>query len=170
MFKELNTKKPSEGATPSTAVTRSEVQDFNDDEVSFGIRLDSGNALMKNNKTCTVTVKIKEGALAIPTLGSFRHDQVLQLIKSRSKEQRLGVVLSGPGRKDFVFESMQVCDVEYYICMYVCMCLHVFVCVCMCVCVCVCVFAYMCVCVCVFVCIYMYVLHVNWCSVVWQSG
>eukprot|EP00731_Ephydatia_muelleri_P030204 Em0021g727a len=107
MFKELNTKKPSEGATPSTAVTRSEVQDFNDDEVSFGIRLDSGNALMKNNKTCTVTVKIKEGALAIPTLGSFRHDQVLQLIKSRSKEQRLGVVLSGPGRKDFVFESMQ---------------------------------------------------------------
>ena len=155
MFKELNTKKPSEGATPSTAVTRSEVQDFNDDEVSFGIRLDSGNALMKNNKTCTVTVKIKEGALAIPTLGSFRHDQVLQLIKSRSKEQRLGVVLSGPGRKDFVFESMQVCDVEYYIGMYVCMCVCVCMCLCVfacvCVCVCVCIHVCMCLCVCVYI-------------------
>ena len=154
MFKELNTKKPSEGAIPSTAVTRSEVQDFNDDEVSFGIRLDSGNALMKNNKTCTVTVKIKEGALAIPTLGSFRHDQVLQLIKSRSKEQRLGVVLSGPGRKDFVFESMQVCDVEYYICVYVfacvCVCLHVCVCVCVCLHTCVYVF----VCLCAYTCMY----------------
>lgn len=115
MFKELNTKKSSEGSTaPLTAVTppasRNEVQDFNDEEVNFGIRLDSGNALMKNNKTCTVIVNIKEGVLLIPSLGSFRHDQVLQLIKSRSKEKRLGVLLA-TGRKDFVFESMQVCDV-----------------------------------------------------------
>lgn len=43
-------------------------------------------------------------------LGStFDHTQVHQLVKSRSKEQRLGIVLEGQGRKDYMFESLQVC-------------------------------------------------------------
>ena len=119
MFKELNIKKsPEGGAPPSAAVStpRNEIESTNDEMVSFEIRLDTGNALMKNNKPCTVLVKLKDGVLVIPALGAtstFRHDQVLQLIKSRSKEQRLGVLLAGQGRKEFIFLSMQVCIVLY---------------------------------------------------------
>ena len=44
-------------------------------------------------------------------LGStFDHTQVQQLVKSRSKEQRLGILLEGQGRKDYMFESLQVCQ------------------------------------------------------------
>ena len=39
---------------------------------------------------------------------SYSHQQVLQLIKSRSKEQRLGILLAGQSRKDHIFVGMQV--------------------------------------------------------------
>ena len=39
---------------------------------------------------------------------SYSHQQVLQLIKSRSKEQRLGILLAGQNRKDHNFINMQV--------------------------------------------------------------
>ena len=39
---------------------------------------------------------------------TFDHTQVHQLVKSRSKEQRLGIILEGQGRKDYLFESLQV--------------------------------------------------------------
>ena len=35
--------------------------------------------------------------------------QLLQLVKSRSKEQRLGILFEGQNRKDYTFNSMQVC-------------------------------------------------------------
>ena len=38
---------------------------------------------------------------------SYSHQQVLQLVKSRSKEQRLGVLLAGQSRKDHNFVNMQ---------------------------------------------------------------
>ena len=41
---------------------------------------------------------------------TFDHTQVQQLVKSRSKEQRLGILLEGQGRKDYMFESLQVCQ------------------------------------------------------------
>ena len=34
--------------------------------------------------------------------------QLLQLVKSRSKEQRLGILFEGQNRKDYTFNSMQV--------------------------------------------------------------
>ena len=43
---------------------------------------------------------------------TFDHTQVHQLVKSRSKEQRLGIILEGQGRKDYMFESLQVCKWE----------------------------------------------------------
>ena len=41
---------------------------------------------------------------------TFDHTQVQQLVKSRSKEQRLGILLEGQGRKDYMFENLQVCQ------------------------------------------------------------
>ena len=45
---------------------------------------------------------------------SYSHQQVLQLIKSRSKEQRLGILLAGQNRKDHNFINMQVYTREKY--------------------------------------------------------
>jgi hypothetical protein len=40
---------------------------------------------------------------------------VIQLIKSRSKVQKLGVLFEGRQRKDYTFASMQVCRHSVYI-------------------------------------------------------
>jgi len=39
---------------------------------------------------------------------TYEHNHIHQLVKSRSKEQRLGIVLEGQGRKDYMFENLQV--------------------------------------------------------------
>ena len=81
-----------------------------------------------------LSVHIKDGKLTISKQGelgggqTFYHNQgklvvvcpllyfsflVTQLIKSRSKEQKLGVLFEGHNRKDYVFNSMQVRSLIY---------------------------------------------------------
>jgi len=61
----------------------------------------------------------------------FEHHQLLQLVKSRSKDTRLTVVLEGQGKKDYIFSDMRVCIVilgprgVYSIHIYVCVCMYI---------------------------------------------
>ena len=64
-------------------------------------------------KVQTVIVSLKDGKLRFCKSGerhgtTYNHQQVLQLVKSRSKDQRLGILLEGQSKKDYLFNSMQV--------------------------------------------------------------
>ena len=68
-------------------------------------------AVGKRNQT--IVVCLKDGQLRFHKPGdsigtTYEHHQVLQLVKSRSKENRLGIQLEGQNRKDYLFNSMQV--------------------------------------------------------------
>ena len=39
---------------------------------------------------------------------TYEHSQLLQLVKSRSRDSRLGVVFQGQSRKEYIFNDMQV--------------------------------------------------------------
>ena len=39
---------------------------------------------------------------------TYEHHQLLQLVKSRSRESRLSVVFQGQSRKEYIFNDMQV--------------------------------------------------------------
>lgn len=58
-------------------------------------------------------MSLRDGRLRLHKPGdsigvTYEHHQVLQLVKSRSKEQRLGIQLEGQNRNNYLFNSMQV--------------------------------------------------------------
>ena len=62
-------------------------------------------------------MSLRDGRLRLHKPGdsigvTYEHNQVLQLVKSRSKEQRLGIQLEGQNRNNYLFNSMQVCEGE----------------------------------------------------------
>ena len=73
----------------------------------------------------TLRVNMDEGTLLIMkgvdenTAQVYFQWQLKQLINSRSKERKLGIILEGQGRKDFVFETLKV---GKEICVCVCVC------------------------------------------------
>ncbi|XP_065886590.1 phosphatidylinositol 3,4,5-trisphosphate 5-phosphatase 2-like [Dysidea avara] len=80
-----------------------------DGVVVFQVYLTS--ALQGRRNQMNFKVNIREGKLTVGKAGEpgtmYDHNQIHQLVKSRSKEQRLGIVLEGQGRKDYMFESLQ---------------------------------------------------------------
>lgn len=80
-----------------------------DQEVSFDVKVDVGLAGKKNY---IIAVSLKEGTLSFCKAGESHgsivcHQQLLQLVKSRSREQKLGILIEGQSRKDYNFNSMQ---------------------------------------------------------------
>ena len=73
------------------------------------------NLVGKKNQT--IVVSLRDGRLRLHKPGdsigvTYEHHQVLQLVKSRSKEQRLGIQLEGQNRSNYLFNSMQVKEGE----------------------------------------------------------
>ena len=71
------------------------------------------NLVGKKNQT--IVVSLRDGRLRLHKPGdsigvTYEHHQVLQLVKSRSKEQRLGIQLEGQNRSNYLFNSMQVME------------------------------------------------------------
>ena len=69
-------------------------------------------------------MSLRDGRLRLHKPGdsigvTYEHNQVLQLVKSRSKEQRLGIQLEGQNRNNYLFNSMQVCEGERDFCVCV---------------------------------------------------
>lgn len=69
--------------------------------------------LHAGKKTLTIVVNLKECKFQFFKTGdsqrvTYEHHQLLQLVKSRSKETRLSVIFEGQGRKEYTFNDMQV--------------------------------------------------------------
>lgn len=65
-------------------------------------------------KNITILVNLKECMFQFYKAGdsqriTYTHNQLLQLVKSRSRETRLSVVFQGQSRKEYIFNDMQVC-------------------------------------------------------------
>ena len=81
-------------------------------------------------------------------------ERKLKAERSARQDMEMHVTTLNSQRSVYILlVSMCVHVCVYYVCMYVCICLHVYVILCMCVCVCVCVCVYVCMCVCVCVCV-----------------
>jgi hypothetical protein len=94
-------------AQTNSIATVSDGEQENEEEVVFETKTEG-----LSGKKYMITVNLKEGKLTFKKQGeshssSYSHQQVLQLIKSRSKEQRLGILLAGQSRKDHIFVGMQ---------------------------------------------------------------
>jgi hypothetical protein len=46
--------------------------------------------------------------LTVDLVQVYQHEEVLQLIKSRSNKQRLAILFKGKKRKDYLFDSLLV--------------------------------------------------------------
>ena len=104
-------------------------EDQNNEEISFDVKIEGAGLAGKKN--VTIVISLRSGTLTFCKPGeshgtTFDHPKVLQLVKSRSRDQRLGILLEGQSRKDYLFGSMQVC---MYVCVYVYVCVCVYVCV-----------------------------------------
>ena len=65
-------------------------------------------------KNITILVNLKECMFQFYKPGdsqrsTYTHNQLLQLVKSRSRDTRLSVVFQGQSRKEYIFNDMQVC-------------------------------------------------------------
>ncbi|XP_064394235.1 phosphatidylinositol 3,4,5-trisphosphate 5-phosphatase 2-like [Halichondria panicea] len=130
MFRELSvtlTGRPSnpnsltQPPAPSDSGKNSPDQDMDDEEVSFDVKIEHALSGKKNQ---ILTVNLRDCRLCLCKPGerqgtSFEHHQILQLVKSRTREHRLGVQLSGQSRKDYIFNDMRArehfCQLIQYI-------------------------------------------------------
>jgi phosphatidylinositol-3,4,5-trisphosphate 5-phosphatase 2 len=82
-----------------------------DDVCFFDVTLDTAGGLQTSKRT--MKVSMSDGTLSIikgvdeGSAQVYRHDEVKQLINSRSKERKLGLILAGQNRKDINFETLK---------------------------------------------------------------
>ncbi|CAI8000462.1 Phosphatidylinositol 3,4,5-trisphosphate 5-phosphatase 2 [Geodia barretti] len=100
---------PLVGGPPNNTPSNGEQEDEEEEvEVMFETKTEG----LGHGRKYNIAVNLAEGKLTFKKHGesnssSYSHQQVLQLIKSRSKEQRLGILLAGQNRKDHNFINMQ---------------------------------------------------------------